>query len=67
MHPAGVQFCFADGSVRFLSENIASWELTQQDITDINNNDVTSSGRRENVYQWLSTRNKQEPLSADMY
>ena len=67
MHPAGAQFCFGDGSVRFVTEKIASWELTQQDIDDINNVNVASSGMREELYQWMSTRSKGEIYSKDSF
>ena len=40
-HPGGVQFCFGDGSVRFLSENMEHWSY--QYLGCMNDAKVTSS------------------------
>lgn len=54
MHRQGANFCFADGSVSFLSENIDSWDLSNAEIRDLWNNNRLS--QPYGVYQKLSTR-----------
>lgn len=62
LHPQGANFCFADGSVRFIGENIDSWDLTVQQMRDqtLSNTTPTSPTR---LYQWLSTRDGREDAS----
>ena len=61
LHRQGANFCFADGSVSFLSENIDSWDLSNAEIQDLwDNNRLTQP---YGVYQKLSTRRGKEVVS----
>lgn len=57
-HPGGAYFCFADGSVKLINENIDSWDLTNADLQLQWNDKPVSAQPR--LYQWLSTRNDGE-------
>jgi prepilin-type processing-associated H-X9-DG protein len=58
LHPGGANFCFAGGSVRFLSEDIDSWDLNDDDINAMC--DVDGPFMPERLFQALSTRNGSE-------
>jgi prepilin-type processing-associated H-X9-DG protein len=61
LHRQGANFCFADGSVSFLSENIDSWDLSNAEIQDLwDNNRLTQP---YGVYQKLSTRRGKDVVS----
>jgi prepilin-type N-terminal cleavage/methylation domain-containing protein/prepilin-type processing-associated H-X9-DG protein len=57
LHHGGANFCFADGSARFISDTIDSWDLDQADV----NRMVPLAKPR--LYQWLSTRDQGEDFS----
>jgi prepilin-type processing-associated H-X9-DG protein len=60
-HPGGANFCFADGAVRFLSEDIDSWDLTSAAVLAMCNVDAPLPP--EQLLQALSTRNGNEVVN----
>jgi prepilin-type N-terminal cleavage/methylation domain-containing protein/prepilin-type processing-associated H-X9-DG protein len=72
-HPGGANFCFADGSVKFIKETISSWKLTPPNWQPVNVNFNVNAGTFTvgppgmGVYQALSTRAGGEVISSDQY
>ncbi|WP_422930255.1 DUF1559 domain-containing protein [Singulisphaera sp. PoT] len=71
-HPGGANHAFADGSVKFLKDTIATWPLTSNGnypvgFTFDGNNYSMGCTTQAAVYQALSTRNGGEVISADSY
>lgn len=63
-HPGGAHFCFADGSVVFLSEEIDCWEITEERFREILDN-LSGTGPQDvpKLYQWLFTRDGGETIN----
>jgi prepilin-type N-terminal cleavage/methylation domain-containing protein/prepilin-type processing-associated H-X9-DG protein len=72
-HPAGANFAFADGSVRFVKDTINTWQFDKTSGYPLGVSItaggvyVLAPGTRLGVYQALSTRNGGEVVSADSY
>jgi prepilin-type processing-associated H-X9-DG protein len=73
LHPGGVNFAFADGSIKFIKDTIDTWPFDPGTGLPIG---VTGDpgtpyqlapGTRFGVYQALSTRYSGEVISADAY
>jgi prepilin-type processing-associated H-X9-DG protein len=76
LHPTGVNFAFADGSVHFIKDTIDSWPIDPttgapvgvQQVSNFTYKGLASAGfKRLGVYQALSTRRGNEPIGADQY
>jgi prepilin-type N-terminal cleavage/methylation domain-containing protein/prepilin-type processing-associated H-X9-DG protein len=72
-HPAGANFGFCDGSVKFIKDTVQSWQLTPPNYQPVNVTFNVSTATFTvgppgmGVYQALSTRNGGEVISADQY
>jgi prepilin-type N-terminal cleavage/methylation domain-containing protein/prepilin-type processing-associated H-X9-DG protein len=60
LHPGGANLCMADASVRFVSEDIASRNLSDSDIQQMwDSGDVPVQSK---LWQWMGTRNGGEVI-----
>ena len=79
-HPGGGNFCFADGSVKFIKDSINTWQINSQTQLPVGVTATTvgssafwdtvyviAPGARMGVYQQLSTKNGNEVISAGDY
>ena len=66
-HPGGANFCFADGSVKFLKDTINSWNPDSIVVSGGGGSFTYTTLPPYGVYQALSTRNGGEVISADQF
>jgi prepilin-type processing-associated H-X9-DG protein len=55
-HAGGVNVCMGDGSVRFVSDSIDSWDVPTAEALDLHNELITSPSDSPRLWQWLYTR-----------
>ena len=68
-HSGGAEFCFVDGSVRFIAQTV-SCETTGLQATNTGDPGLylqAASQGRLGVYQLLASRSDGQPLSGDSY
>jgi prepilin-type N-terminal cleavage/methylation domain-containing protein/prepilin-type processing-associated H-X9-DG protein len=77
LHPGGVNYGFADGSVKFIKNSIDTWQLIQSGSKPYLPPNVSydpklflftlNPGAKVGIYQALSSRNGGEVISSDSY
>jgi hypothetical protein len=60
-HGQGANFAICDGSIKYITNQIDTWQLSDQEVDDAHGGNEIYPSQLARLYQWLYTRNGGEP------